>query len=126
MPKNKDNSAVEFLLDRINDLTRRVVALEDRQYPTFSSITNTPTVNAVRNSIWATPTVTRAEMTAYWASIADMYQDRLDNIQRQLNNLTAPRQFIPEDEVPTNMNMTFRIWEDGNLYIDQWDEWANN
>lgn len=113
MPKSKDNSAVEFLLDRINDLTRRVVALEDRQYPTFSSITNTPTV-------------TRAEMTAYWASIADMYQDRLDNIQRQLNNLTAPRQFIPEDEVPTNMNMTFRIWEDGNLYIDQWDEWANN
>ena len=124
MPKNKDNSAVEFLLDRINDLTRRVVALEDRQYPTFSSITNTPTVNAVRNSIWETPTVTRAEMTAYWASIADMYQDRLDEIQRQLNNLNTTQRRIPEDADVEPM--TFEI-RDGNVYINPLtNEWTVN
>lgn len=135
MPKSKDNSAVEFLLDRINDLTRRVVALEDRQYPTFSSITNTPTVNAVRNSIsntrttsdytiWATPTVTRAEMTAYWQSIADMYVDRLDEIQRQLNNLNNTPRRIPEDADVEPM--TFEI-RDGNVYINPLtNEWAAN
>lgn len=41
---NKENSALEILLDRINDLIRRVELLERRVLtPTYTDITRTPT-----------------------------------------------------------------------------------
>ena len=108
-----ENSAVEMLLDKINDLTRRLEILEARATPTYSSCTSVP-INATRSSywnLWATPTATRAEMTAYWASMADMWNDRMDEIQRQLDSLS---------------NTHYEI-RDGNLYIT-WvnNDWASN
>ena len=109
---NKENSAVELLLDRINDLMRRVELLEERVlHPTYTNITQTPTITATRGSytsIWAAPTITRAEMTAYWASITDRWNDRIDEIQRQLDE----------------MNNTHFEVRDGNLYFNYWtNDW---
>jgi hypothetical protein len=51
---NKENSALEVLLDRINDLIRRVEELERRVLtPTYTNITRTPTSDITR-----TPTIT--------------------------------------------------------------------
>ena len=44
-----------------------------------------------------------------------MYQDRLDEIQRQLNNLNTTQRRIPEDADVEPM--TFEI-RDGNVYIN--------
>ena len=109
-----ENSAVEMLLDKINDLTRRIEILETRTNSTYSSCTTSIPINATRSSywsIWATSTATRAEMTAYWASMADMWNNRMDEIQRQLDSLSNTRYEI----------------RDGNLYIT-WvnDDWGNN
>lgn len=108
------NSAVPMLLERINQLEKRIEILEWLQHPTYTSITNTVPITATRGSytsIWATPTVTRAEMTAYWASITDRWNDRMDEIQRQLDEMN---------------NTRFEV-RDGNLYIT-WigNDWENN
>lgn len=100
-----ENSAVQMLLDKINDLTRRIEILEARANPTYTSCTNSIPINATRSSYWNIPTATRAEMM-YWASITDRWNDRMDEIQRQLDNLS---------------NTHYEV-RDGNLYII----WVNN
>ena len=106
-----ENSAVQMLLDKINDLTRRIEMLEARANPTYSSCTNSIPINATRSSywnIWATPTITH---DTYWTSITDRWNNRMDEIQRQLDDLS---------------NTRFEV-RDGNLYIT-WvnNDWGNN
>lgn len=99
-----ENSAVEMLLDKINNLTRRIEMLEAKINPTYTSCTSIP-ITATHGSywsIWATPTISRTEAVAY----RNVYEDRLHDIERQLDDLS---------------NVHYEI-RDGNLYIT----WINN
>ena len=104
----KENSAVEMLLERINDIQRRLEILEARQYPGYTTTVHVPTTNVSWTyTIWATPVMTRTEAVAY----RDMHEDRLADIERQLDQL---------------QNMHYEV-RDGNLYI-QWvnNDWGND
>jgi len=104
-----ENSAVEMLLDKINDLSRRLEILETRVSPSYSSCTNIPITgtHGTYTNIWATPTISRAEAVAY----RNVYEDRLRDMERQLDEMT---------------NTRFEV-RDGNLYIT-WigNDWENN
>ena len=101
------NSAVEMLLDKINELTSRLEILEARVNPTYSSYTSSIPINAIRSghwNIWATPPTMAHD--PYWISIADEWEDRMDEIQRQLDEINNTRIEV----------------RDNTLYIT----WANN
>lgn len=105
----KENSAVEMLLDKINDLQRRIEIIEARQYPGYTTTVHVPTTNVswTYTSIWATPTVTRTEAVAY----RNAYEDRLHDLERQLDDMN---------------NARFEV-RDGNLYFT-WigNDWETN
>lgn len=114
---NKENSALEILLDRINDLIRRVEELERRVLTPTSDIIRTPTT-AIRWSywnIWWTPTINiwatniwASPPTPYWEYIIDRYQSRIDELENQL----ADMQWL---------NFDIR---NGNLYVNYWtNDW---
>lgn len=119
---NKENSALEVLLDRINDLIRRVEELERRVLtPTYTNITRTPTSDITRTptitaigwsywDLWWAPTINiwATPHEPYWASIIDRYQSRLDELENQL----ADMQWLRFDA------------RDGNLYVNYWtNDW---
>lgn len=104
------NSAVPMLLERINQLEKRIEILEWLQHPTYTSITNTVPITATHGtytSLWATPTISRAEAVVY----RNVYEDRLNDLERQLDEMN---------------NTRFEV-RDGNLYIT-WigNDWENN
>ena len=107
------NSAVPMLLERINQLEKRIEILEWLQHPTYTNITSTVPITATRGSytsIWATPTISRAEAVAY----RNVYEDRLNDIERQLDEMN---------------NAHFEV-RDGNLYLtwigNDWGNWDIN
>lgn len=108
----KENSAVEILLDKINDLARRIELLEERVlHPTYTNITQTPTITATRGSytdLWPHPTIwgTPIMHEPYWASIADMYESRLSSIEREL-----------QQRAEEANQYRFEVWNNGNIYI---------
>ena len=103
------NSAVPMLLERINQLEKRIEILEWLQHPTYTNITSTVPITATRGSytnMWATPTISRTEAVAY----RNVYEDRLNDLERQLDEMN---------------NTRFEV-RDGNLYITWTDDWTVN
>lgn len=121
---NKENSAVEILLDRINDLMRRVELLEERVlHPTyFTNTTHAPygfvpetSIPQPQDEIVHIPTVRATATDIYWPSIVERYERRLDNLEREL-----------QQRMEEANQYRFEMWDDGQIYINtRWDEWVN-
>ena len=120
---DKENSAVELLLDRINDLMRRIELLEERVlHPTYT-FTNTihapsrfvPENSMPQDEVVQIPTVRATATDIYWPSIVDRYERRLNDLERQLH-----------ERMDEANQYRFEMWDDGQIYINAiWDEWVN-
>lgn len=120
----KENSAVELLLDRINDLMRRVELLEERVlHPTYFTNTTHSSYGFVpetsipqpQDEIVHIPTVRATATDIYWPSIVDRYERRLNDLERQLH-----------ERMDEANQYRFEMWDDGQIYINAiWDEWVN-
>ena len=96
------NSAVPMLLERINQLEKRIEILEWLQHPTYTNITNTA-VTGTWSDLWPRPTITTwATPTVYYRNA---HEDRLADIERQLDQI---------------QNIHYEV-RDGNLYINYWN-----